>query len=59
MKIIIHSLQEKFGDRKVTQAKLLYSNPIKFSVAFAPKRGTKSTKAITIITILVKKVVFY
>jgi len=35
-------LQEKFGNRKVTQAKLLYSNPIKFSVAFVPKRGTKS-----------------
>jgi len=52
-------LREKFGDRKVTQAKLLYSNPIKFSVAFAPKRSTKSTKAKTVIIILVKKVVVY
>jgi len=52
-------LQEKSGDRKVTQAKLLYSDPIKFSVVFTSKRGNKSTKAITVITILVKKVVFY
>jgi len=43
----IHSLREKFGDRKIMQQQ--YSNvscELPYSVALTPKKvGTKSTKA--------------